>query len=472
MTSSRQTLRELPCRVTVYGPTVPLGPADRAACVVQPLGRGNDPPGLYYQPAARGVRAYTLYNYADDARWMDPGSGSRVYLSPSLFVVDPEGATRAIPLASDRWAVSADGSRAAFAFGSYDDDDHEFTVAWGYVDCRVDVWDVSAAAKVTSTELETVPEAVAFAGENVLINCDEDGLRIPGPARVKQTPDRSDGRMALPGGGDARIPVFVPSANVVLPVAGGRLFVPEKLFRADWSQENVPIWLDDRGSAPVPATPGEWTGLMGVDMATIPLVWSPSAACFVTGPEEERRIVERGTGRTLHTPPSRFVHAITDDGARAVVTLEERRGDAVVESRAIVSRDGVAIPLQTGALSRFAFSRAGDRLFVSEDWTREGRSGTLARCYDAGTGEVLWETPLLTGYRDASGYAIWSGDDREVLVAVRPERLGRQGGLVALRRDDGKIRGRLTLGDFLPYPLAAPGDAIVVRAEGLFLAIR
>ena len=92
-------------------------------------------------------------------------------------------------------------------------------------------------------------------------------------------------------------------------------------------------------------------------------------------------------------------------------------------------------------------------------------SETPCRCYDAETGQVLWETSLHTGPRALTGGAVWSGDDREVLVGV-------QGGLLALGRDDGEIRGRLTLGDFLPYPLAAPGDAIIVRAEGLFLAIR
>lgn len=482
MSRKRQALRERRCRVTVYGPTVPLGPVDRAACLVQATPRGNDPPGLFYQPAAGGVRAYTLYHFADNPRWMDPGSGSRVYLSPSLFVGDAEGATRAVPLASDRWAVSADGSRAAFAFGSYDDGS-EFRAAWGYMGCRLDIWDVSAAARVASAELEDVPAAVAFAGENVLIEYqygsreiwepggrlrsptpDEYALPIPGPARAERAPDRSDGQMALPGAGDARIPVVLWPASAALPVAEGRLFVPVKYGGWNQPQENVPIWLDDRGSGPVPATPGEWTALMGVDMATLPLVWSPSAACFVTGPEEERRIVERGTGRTLYTPPSRWVQAITDDGTRAVISLEPR-------GYAIVSRGGAAIPLETATLSHFAFSRAGDRLFVSEDWTREG-SGTPACCYDAGTGEVLWETSLPTGFLGGTGGATWSGDDREVLVGVRQGLLGRLGGLLVLGRDDGVIRSRLALGDFLPYPLAAPGDAIIVRAEGLFLAIR
>ncbi len=74
MSSSRRTLPERRCRVTVYGPTVPLGTVDRSACLVQAMPRGNDPPGLYYRPAAHGVRAYALRRDGGGDRWLDPRS--------------------------------------------------------------------------------------------------------------------------------------------------------------------------------------------------------------------------------------------------------------------------------------------------------------------------------------------------------------------------------------------------------------
>ncbi len=477
MPQSRRTVPERPCRITVYGPTAPFGAKDRAACLIQGAPQDNVPSGLNYQPAPHGVRAHTLYRNGGRPRWLDLGSrGGGVYLSPSLFVVDEEGTTRALPLASERWAVSADGSRAAFAFGCYDGEDHEFTPAWGYINCELQLWDVPAASRIASADLEDVPLAVAFAGENVLIRCeygsnlvwepggrlreptpDEHKLPISGPARADSKGDWSDLQMALPGG--ARIPIIQPAVSTALPMAEGRLFVFG--FYGGQSEdlplENRPFWLNDRGSGPIPATPDEWSAVMAVDSATVPLLWSPSAACFVTGPHEERRVVERGSGRTLLMPTSPWVQAITDDGSRAVIYLADPRGYSVV------SQGGKRTSLATGKPPKFAFSRAGDRLFAMEDLCPE--NGSPCRCYDPETGEVLWETLLPTGPRALTGDAVWSADDREIIVGV-------QGALLALGRADGEIRGKVTLAGVLPYPLAAPGDAVIVRAEGLFLAVQ
>jgi hypothetical protein len=367
-----------------------------------------------------------------------------------LFLHHKQRAERVFIPADTHWAVSADGMHIVTA-GGFFDDGSEFREGHGWVSTQAEVFETHNGARVAYTTLPVAPERLGFDQHEVC-------LELTDGQHLRWTPPDAPRDTTLPCPAVELTTRPVQNALIALPkVVTAGIWTPDGLVVHGW--ETPPVRLSETGADPQPVTPPSRT----------PNGWSPSGMCILVGGENNTsEVLEWETQPTVSAHPQptvstwadQYISAVSDDGQRIVA----KRGDQTWACQS----DGTEHRIPTvGLIQTTAFSRSGDRLFVTEEFSR-GTNGIVVRCVDTQTGRVRWETTLPTT-QTFTGGALWSDDDERIWVGIEHGLLEvSAGGEVRAYHDFGALARPLPLVGAPGYWLLDLGGlCVLVNQESL-----